>query len=115
LKKDRLWQALFLLALTIVLIGQVLNLFLHFDRQTRHLLNVFMFCLLGIWYIVESFSKYHNLLRFIILFSGLFLVIMNFILMTITWYFVAIACLIVPAIIIVLIKKGKPSSVGNTD
>lgn len=105
MKREHLFRGIFLILLFIILVAQVLNLFLNFNTRTRHILNIAMFCLLGIGYVVEGFGKYHKVLRFIMLFSGLFLIFMNFIPMSVAFYIVAVICLVAPAIIIGFGKK----------
>lgn len=114
--RERLLRGIFLIALTLILIGQILNLLLDFTPRVRYILNTTMFCLIGIGYIAESFGKYHKVKRFVILFSGLFLVFMNFIPMSVSFYIVAAVCLVAPAIIIRFTKPAKnAASTGDGD
>lgn len=110
-----LLRGVFLMALFIILAGQVLNLFLHFNIRIRQILNIVMFCLIGIGYIAEGFGKYHKILRFIMLFSGLFLIFMNFIPMSIAFYIMAVVCLIAPPVIIRVVNKKRPANIENAD
>ncbi|MFN3758270.1 MAG: hypothetical protein ACK4SF_03555 [Algoriphagus aquaeductus] len=64
--------------LVFVLIGKVSSRFLDFSDETNQLLNTAMFSLIGIAYLAFSWAFEKIILKIILLFSGLYLILMNF-------------------------------------
>ena len=95
----------FRILLILVLIAKVLNWFLNFDVNTNQFLNTAMFCLIGIAYLVIGFVWDKKMIQVLIIFCGLFLIIMNFVPER-TWITViGIVCILVPMIIARFQKK----------
>lgn len=105
LENNRSSRAIFLVASAIVVGGKVLNLFMHFDSQTNRILNTFMFCLIGIAYIAESFDVKIVLGKIVGILSGVFLIVMNFIPKNNTLYVFIVIAIIVPWLIFFILKK----------
>jgi ABC-type siderophore export system fused ATPase/permease subunit len=68
----------FRILIALVLIGKMLNWFLEFSNETNRVLNILMFSLIGIAYIVMGYVWEHLLTKSVILTCGLFLIAMNF-------------------------------------
>ena len=86
-------------AIGIVLIGKVLNWFFHFNKQTGTLLNIAMFCLIGIFYVLVARGWTNKLIKYIFLFCGIFLIAMNFIPEHIIINIAGIICILTPLLI----------------
>ena len=96
--------------LLLVLLGIVLNWFLNFNDATNQLIYTAMFCLIGISYIIMGFAWDKKLVQALIVFCGIFLIVMNFVPGR-TWIsIVGIVCILVPMIIARFQKKEKDSS-----
>ncbi len=101
---------LFRILLIVVLVGKILNWFLKFDTGTNQILNTAMFCLIGIAYIVMGFVWDKKSVQVLMVFCGIFLIVMNFVPGR-TWIsIVGILCILVPMIIARFQKKEKESS-----
>ena len=62
----------------IILSAKILNWFLNFSDTTNSIINSLMFTLIGISYLIFSFSLENKLNRIILTVCGLFLIIWNF-------------------------------------
>ncbi len=92
---------IFRIAVAIILIGKILNWFLHFGDQTNQILNILMFGLIGIAYTIAGFlwDKKLTLTKTIIICCGLFLIIMNFITEHTILTVIGIICILTPMLI----------------
>ncbi|WP_445713876.1 hypothetical protein [Flavobacterium sp.] len=70
---------IFLILIGIVLIGKISNWFLNYSDETNQILNVGMFTLIGIAYLVGGFVWDKKLINIIFLVCGIYLIAMNFI------------------------------------
>ncbi|MCJ8497127.1 sodium/glutamate symporter [Chryseobacterium salipaludis] len=70
---------LFLILIGIVLIGKLSSWFLNYNDETNHILNIGMFTLIGIAYLVGGFVWGKKPVNIIFLTCGTYLIIMNFI------------------------------------
>lgn len=90
---------LFRILIAIVLIAKILNWFLHFDQQTNRILNMTMFSLIGIAYIVMGNVWDKLFTRIIITGCGVFLLVMNFFNDSTVVNLLGIACILTPMLI----------------
>ena len=100
----------FRVLLILVLIAKILNWFLKFSEETNQVLNAAMFCLIGVAYIYMGFVWDKKLVKLLIVFCGIFLILMNFVPER-TWItIVGIVCILVPMIIARFQKKEKENA-----
>jgi len=94
--------------LGIVLIGKVFGRFLDFSDETNQLLNTVMFCLIGIAYLTFAWAYEKALLKTILLFCGIYVILMNFI-PDFGWVktIIGIVCIVTPMIIGRFIPEEK--------
>jgi hypothetical protein len=75
---NKFFIQVFLVLIGIVLIGKISNWFLHYNDFTNQILNIFMFCLLGIAFIITGFSWENKLIKSIFISCGILLITLNF-------------------------------------
>ncbi len=90
----------FKFAIGIVLIGKILNWFFEFGDQTNFILNVLMFSLIGLAYIIYGIVWDNKFLKLIFLISGLYLIAINFMNKSTLLTLFGIICIIGPILII---------------
>lgn len=110
--KNKIFTA-FKILIALVLIGKILNWFLNFSQETNQQLNMAMFSLIGIAYVVMSYSWNQQLLRIGIMSCGLFLIVMNFFPATTPLEIVGIVCILAP-MLIARFYKEKTAAVHST-
>ena len=85
--------------LTIILIGKISNWFLDYSDETNHILNVTMFCLIGIAYLAFSWAFDKILLKLVFAICGIYVILMNFI-PDYSWnLIIGFVCILTPMII----------------
>lgn len=99
IERDKAFRAIFLTALSIVLIGKVSSVFIHFGNDINRILNTFMFCLIGIGYIAEIIDTRRLSLKIFVILCGIYLIAMNFIPLTAIMYWLAGVAILAPLII----------------
>ena len=82
--------------IALVLIGNILNWFLNFSDEINQILNMTMFSLIGIAYIVIGYVWDNKSLKIIIMTCGLFLIAMNFFGNYVTLDIIGIVCILTP-------------------
>lgn len=95
----------FRLLIFLVLAGKVLNWLLHFSVKTNQVLNVIMFTLIGIAYIVMGFVWDNKPSKAVIAACGVYLIGMNFFASTPALNIMAIVCIVTPLVMARLQKK----------
>lgn len=110
--KNKIFTA-FKILIALVLIGKILNWFLNFSQETNQQLNMAMFSLIGIAYVVMSYSWNQQLIRIGIISCGLFLIAMNFFPATTPLEIVGIICILAP-MLIARFYKEKTAAVHST-
>ena len=70
---------IFRVLIAILLIGKISNWFLNYSDETNRILNIGMFTLIGIAYVVGGFIWDRKLTNMIFLACGIYLIVMNFI------------------------------------
>ncbi|GAT63532.1 hypothetical protein [Paludibacter jiangxiensis] len=75
----KLLNNIFLVLIGIVLVGKISNWFLHYSDETNHIMNVGMFTLLGISYLVGAFVWNKKLIKVVFIICGIYLIGMNFV------------------------------------
>ena len=90
---------IFKISIALVLAGKVLNWLLHFSDATNQLLNMVMFSIIGITYIVMGYYWNHKLLKIVITTCGVFLIAMNFLPGSTPLEIVGIVCILAPMLI----------------
>lgn len=88
-----------------VLLGRMLGWVLHLNEEADKILNMGMFTLIGIAYLVMGFVWDNKLLQFIILICGVFLIGMNFLENNTILNIMGIVCILTPMIIARFDKK----------
>jgi hypothetical protein len=92
-------NAVFTVLIFAVLIGKVLNWFLHFSDDTNRILNTAMFTLIGISYIVMGYVWDKMLFKVIMIACGVFLIARNFLGSNLVFDIMGIVCILVPMLI----------------
>ncbi len=83
----------------IVLVGKISNWFLNYSDETNKILNTAMFCLIGIAYMVFSWTFDKIILKLALAICGIYLIAMNFI-PDFSWNsIIGIICIVTPMII----------------
>ena len=83
----------------IVLVGKISNWFLNYSDETNKILNTAMFCLIGIAYMVFSWTFDKIILKLALAICGTYLIAMNFI-PDFSWNsIIGIICIVTPMII----------------
>lgn len=83
----------------IVLIAKITNWFLHFEPNINNFINVVMFSIIGIFYIIFGFALHHLNAKVTLILCGLFLILMNYMTKTMMVEMVGIICLVIPILI----------------
>jgi len=89
----------FRILIFLILIGKVLNWFLNFSDETNKLLNIAMFTLIGVGYIVMGYVWDNKFKKIVITTCGAFLIIMNFFDNTVALGIIGIVCILIPMLI----------------
>lgn len=89
-----------------VLIGKVLNWLLNFSGETNKILNILMFTLIGIAYIVMGWVWDNKITKIVATTCGVFLIAMNFFHNTPLLNLVGIVCILTPMLIARFYKEG---------
>ena len=108
--KNRLFT-IFRISISLVLFAKVLNWILHFSDETNSLLNMAMFTLIGIAYLVMGNVWDTMLARIIITTCGLFLIAMNFVESSIWFNIFRIVCILTPMLIARFSKETQAEAV----
>lgn len=83
----------------IILCAKISNWFLNFSNTTNSIINSLMFTLIGISYLIFSFSLENKLNRVVLVICGLFLIICNFLPETNYLSIAGIFAIIIPMLI----------------
>jgi hypothetical protein len=105
----RSFFTIFRILLAIVLTGKILNWFLNFSDETNQVLNIAMFSLIGIAYMIIGFAWDNKLVKFIIVGCGAFLLVQNFLFPGLILNIVSIFCIITPLLIARFNKESRKS------
>ena len=66
--------------IALVILGiKISNWFLNYDAETNKIINTVMFCFIGIFYILTGLQFAHKGMKALLLVSGMYLILMNFI------------------------------------
>ena len=101
--KKALYTA-FKILLFFVLTGKILNWFMNFNDETNQVLNITMFTLIGIAYIVMGYVWDNKFRKIVITTCGFFLIVMNFFDNTVALAIIGIVCILIPMLIARLYK-----------
>lgn len=85
--------------IVLVLIGKVLNWFLDFSAVTNQILNITMFTLIGIAYIVMGYVWDNKFKKIVITTCGVLLIAINFFDNTVALDIIGIVCILIPMLI----------------
>ena len=99
---------IFRLLFIIVLIAKILNWFLNFSEATNQILNVVMFSLIGLYFIVVGYQFNGKTLKVIFLICGSYLIVMNFFPKNTVLTLIGIACVLIPLVIGRFSKETRP-------
>lgn len=113
IERDKAFRLIFLVALGIVIIGQIAGMVMHFEPDIKKILNTFMFCLIGIGYIARVLDQKSIEIRIFVILCGIFLIVMNFVPRTNVMYIFAGVALVVPGIL--FLSKAKKKEVEEVD
>lgn len=98
--KSKLFK-IFPILIAIILIAKILNWLFNYNDEMDQILNIGMFTLIGIAYLVGGFIWNKNLTNIIFLISGIYLIVMNFIGdFGILKSIIGIVCILTPMLII---------------
>jgi ABC-type siderophore export system fused ATPase/permease subunit len=97
----------FRILIALVLIGKILNWFLVFNDEINQMLNIAMFSLIGLAYIVMGYAWDNKLLKIIVITCGVFLIAMNFFVKNVIIDIVGIACTLAPMLIARFYRNKK--------
>ncbi len=104
--KNRLFT-IFRICIFLVLFAKVLNWILHFSDETNSFLNMAMFFLIGIAYLVMGYLWDTIFTRIIITTCGLFLIAMNFVESSMFLNILRIFCILTPMLIARFSKEAQ--------
>jgi uncharacterized membrane protein (Fun14 family) len=104
----------FSILIFLVLTGKALSWFLDLGDGTDRLLNVLMFTLIGIAYIVMGYAWDHKFLKIAITICGVFLIAMNFLRNNVALDVISIACILIP-LLIARFYKAKNAGINVTE
>ena len=106
----------FRILIILVLTGKVLNWFLDFSPQTNQILNITMFTLIGIAYIVMGYVWDGKLRKIVITTCGVILIEMNFFDNTVALDIIGIVCILIPMLIARFYKdEDRQMNVSGVD
>jgi len=97
---------IFKILVALVLIGKILNWFMKFGDTINELLNMIMFILIGIAYLVMGYIWENRFLKAVVTSCGVFLIAMNFINKNVILDIAGIICILTP-MLIARIHKDK--------
>jgi hypothetical protein len=97
---------IFQIAIAIILIGKIANWFLDFSDETKRILNMVMFTLIGIAYIVFGYVFDSRLTKTIFIACGAYLILMNYIPSHVIFTILVTICILTP----VLIARFSPET-----
>lgn len=100
---------IFMVLLAMVFFGKVLNWIFTFSSETTQLINMAMFLLIGIAYIVMGYVWHGRWNKIIITACGVFVIAMNFVNKNTAIEILSIACLLTP----MLIARFYKEKTGN--
>jgi hypothetical protein len=103
--KDVLFTATRIL-IFLVLLGKVLNWILDFSDETNSILDILMFTLIGIAYIVMGWVWGNKVTKIVATTCGVFLIAMNFFNNTPLLNLIGIVCILTPMLIARFYKKA---------
>ncbi len=98
---------IFRISICLVLFAKILNWILHFNDETNRILNMIMFIIIGIAYLVLGYMWDSKLTKIIITTCGLFLITMNFLGNNILLDILGIICILIPMLIALYSTKSK--------
>ena len=73
------FNKIYIILLGIIIVGKLSNWFLNYSDKTNDLLNTVLFTLIGVGFVIESFTLYKKEFKLIFLICGIYLIAMNFI------------------------------------
>ncbi|HWI90159.1 MAG TPA: hypothetical protein VNT20_02745 [Flavisolibacter sp.] len=92
-------SATFTLIIFVVLMAKTANWFLNFNEEINQFLNVVMFSLIGLAYLVMAYVWDQRLLKLVIAICGIFLIAMNLVEKSITIDIIGIVCILTPMLV----------------
>ena len=92
-------HTIFTILIFAVLLGRMLSWVLNLNEDIDRMLNIGMFTLIGIAYIVMGFIWDNKILQLIILTCGVLLIVMNFLENNTLLNIIGIVCILTPMII----------------
>jgi hypothetical protein len=110
----RILFLLYRILIALVLIGKAANWVLHFSHETNRLLNMAMFSLIGIAFIVQGYVWHNKFTKTIITLCGLFLIAVNFFDENMILDIIGIICILTP-ILIARFYKEQPDEMSVTN
>jgi hypothetical protein len=96
--QDKLLSVFPFIAL-IILGFKISNWFLNFDTETNEIINTVMFVFIGLFYILMGFQFVHKGMKTLLLVSGVYLIIMNFITTNFLVSIIGILLILIPLLI----------------
>lgn len=90
----------FRLLVIIILIAKISNWVLQYSPETNKVINAAMFILIGLAYIVAGFIWNKKMTNMLFLFSGVYLIAMNFIPDFSLKHIIGIICIVTPLLIV---------------
>ncbi|TKB95556.1 hypothetical protein [Pedobacter cryophilus] len=93
-------MVIFRITLGIVLGGKILNWFLDFSDETNQILNIGMYCLIGIMYLFFGSVWSNKWVNAVFIICGLYLIIMHFFDKNEIISFIAFICMLTPLLIV---------------
>lgn len=100
----------FRLLMLAVLIAKVANWFMHFSRETNDVLNIAMFTLIGINYIIMGLLWDSKLIKAVIITCGVFVIAVSFFSKNTFLNIIGIVCILTPLIIARFNKESAPEN-----
>ncbi len=98
---------IFRISILLVLIAKILNWFFDFNDETNRMLNMTMFSLIGIAYLVMGYVWDTKLTKIVITICGLFLIGMNFLESSTLLHLFGIVCILTPMLIARFSKENN--------
>jgi ABC-type siderophore export system fused ATPase/permease subunit len=89
----------FRIAIVTVLLAKIASLFLGFNAQTKEIINICMFSLIGVMYIIFGIAWDKKLAKTVIIGCGVYLIVMNVFPKNAVLSVIGIACILIPAFI----------------
>lgn len=104
------FNKIYIILLGIIIVGKLSNWFLNYSDKTNDLLNTVLFTLIGVGFVIESFTLYKKEFKLIFLICGIYLIAMNFIDNFQLKSLIGIVCTLLP----ILIKKFSSKFTSKT-